>query len=37
MKAAKEEWIKEQCKNIGQGMMSENSEEAKALTKTLQQ
>ena len=40
MKAAKEEWIEEQCKNIEKGMMSGNSKEAyitpKALTKTSQ-
>ena len=40
MKAAKEEWIEEQCKNIEKGMMSGNSKEAhtilKALTKTQQ-
>ena len=40
MKAAKEEWIEEQCKNIKKGMMSGNSKEAyntlKALTKTQQ-
>ena len=40
MKAAKEEWIKEQVKNIEKGMMSGNSKEAyntlKALTKTQQ-
>ena len=40
MKAAKEKWTEEQCKNIEKGMMSENSKEAyntlKALTKTIQ-
>ena len=40
MKAAKEEWIEEQCKSIEKGMMSGNSKEAyntiKALTKTQQ-
>ena len=40
MKAAKEEWIKEQVKNIEKGMMSGNGKEAyntlKALTKTQQ-
>ena len=40
MKAAKEEWIEEQCKNIEKGMMSGNRKEAyntlKALTKTHQ-
>ena len=38
MKAAKEDWIEERCKNIEKGMMSGNSKEAyntlKALTKT---
>ena len=38
MKAAKEEWIEEQCKNIEKGMVLGNSKEAyntlKALTKT---
>ena len=38
MKAAKREWIEEQCKNIEKGMTSENSKETyntlKALTKT---
>ena len=28
MKAAKEEWIEEQCKNTEKGMMSGNSKEA---------
>ena len=40
MKAAKEEWSGQQCKNIEKGMMSGNSKEAyntfKALTKTQQ-
>ena len=40
LKAAKEEWIEEQCKNIEKGMMSGNNKEAynalKALTKTKQ-
>ena len=40
MKAAKEKWIREQCKNIEKGMMSGNSKEAcnvlKAFTKTQQ-
>ena len=40
MKAAKEEWIEEQCKNIEKAMMLENSKEAyntlEALTKTQQ-
>ena len=40
MKAAKEEWIEEQCKNIEKGMVLGNSKEAyntlKALTKTQQ-
>ena len=40
MKAAKEEWIEEQCKNIEKGMMSGNRKEAyntlKAVTKTQQ-
>ena len=42
MKAAKEEWTEEQCKNIEEGMMSGNNKEAyntytlKALTKTQQ-
>ena len=40
MKAAKCEWIEEQCKNIEKGMMSGNSKHAyntlKALTKTQQ-
>ena len=40
MKAAKEEWIKGQCKNIEVGLMSGSSKEAyntfKALTKTQQ-
>ena len=40
MKAAKEEWIEEQYKNMEKGMMSGNSKEAyntlKALTKTQQ-
>ena len=38
MKAAKKEWLEEQCKNIEKEMMSGNSKEAyntlKALTKT---
>ena len=38
IKAAKEEWIEEQCKDMENGMMSGNSKEAyntlKALTKT---
>ena len=40
MKAAKEEWTEEQCKNIEEGMMSGNNKEAyntytlKALVKT---
>ena len=38
MKAAKEEWIEEQCKNIEKGMVLGNSKEAyntlKALNKT---
>ena len=41
MKAAKGEWIEEQCKNKYKGMMSGNSKEAKNtlkdLTKTQQQ
>ena len=41
MKAAKEQWIEEQCKNKETGMMSGNSKEVyntlKALTKTQQQ
>ena len=41
MKAAKREWIEEQCKNIEKGMTSGNSKEAyntlKALSKTQQQ
>ena len=41
MKAAKEDWTKEQCKNIEKGVMSEHSKEAyntlKVLTKTQQQ
>ena len=40
MKAAKKEWLEEQCKNIEKEMMSGNSKEAyntlKALTKTQQ-
>ena len=40
MKAAKDEWTEEQCKNIEKGIMSGNSKEAyntlKALTKTQQ-
>ena len=40
VKAAKEGWVKEQCKNIAKGMMTGNSQEAcntlKALTKTQQ-
>ena len=40
MKAAKEEWTEEQCKDIEEGMMSGNSEKAyntlKGLTKTQQ-
>ena len=40
MKAAKEEWIEEQCRYIEKGMMSGNNKEAyntlKALTKTQQ-
>ena len=40
VKAAKEGWVKEQCKNIEKGMMTGNSKEAcntlKALTKTRQ-
>ena len=40
MKAAKDEWTEEQCKNIEKGIMSRNSKEAyntlKALTKTQQ-
>ena len=40
MKAAKEEWIEEQCKNIEKEMMSGSSKEAyntlKAVTKTQQ-
>ena len=40
MKAAKEEWTEEQCKNTEKGMMSGNITEAyntlKALTKTQQ-
>ena len=40
MKAAKEEWIEEQCKKIEKGMVSRNSKKAhgtlKALTKTQQ-
>ena len=40
MKAAKEEWTEEQCKNIERGMMSGNSMEAygalRALTRTQQ-
>ena len=40
MKAAKEEWIEDQGKNIEKGMTAGNSEEAyntlKALTKTQQ-
>ena len=40
MKAAKEEWIEEQCKNIEKGMVSGNSKEAnntlKAVIKTQQ-
>ena len=38
MRAAKEEWTEEQCKNVEKEMMSENSKEAystlNALTKT---
>ena len=38
MKAAKEGWIEEQCKNVEKGIMSGNGKEAyntlKALTKT---
>ena len=41
MKAAKEDWTEEQCKNIETGVMSEHSKEAyntlKVLTKTQQQ
>ena len=29
MKAAKEDWIEERCKNIEKGMMSGNSKEAR--------
>ena len=29
MKAAKEEWVEEQCKNVEKEMMSGNSKEAK--------
>ena len=40
MKAAKKEWIEEQCKNIEKGMMTGNSKKAyntlKTLTKTQQ-
>ena len=36
MKAAKEEWTEEQCQNIEKEMMSGNSKEVKALTKTYQ-
>ena len=41
MKAVKEGWVEEQCKNIEKGMVSANSKEAcstlKALTKSQQQ
>ena len=40
MKAAKDEWTEEQCKNIEKGIMSRNSKEAyntlKVLTKAQQ-
>ena len=35
MKAAKEEWIEEQCKNVEKGMMSGNSKEAYNTPKAL--
>ena len=35
MKAAKEDWIEERCKNIEKGMMSGNSKEAYNIPKAL--
>ena len=35
MKAAKKEWIEEQCKNIEKGMMTGNSKKAYNTLKTL--